>query len=112
MAKRKARNQTTNVSSGEDDEGSKRLCLFHGTTLRFCMVKSYVLEETLGFVIEYLHEFEHVCLKEFGMQKTKNAYIERYGKGLQQKFCLVLNYGDLAHDCVPTNTKIMSPWIY
>jgi hypothetical protein len=24
-----------NVSSGEDDEGSKGLCLFHGTTLRF-----------------------------------------------------------------------------
>ncbi len=56
-----------NVSSGEDDEGSKGLCLFHGTTLRFWMVEGYVLEETLGFVIEYLHEFEHVCLEEFGM---------------------------------------------
>jgi hypothetical protein len=31
------------------------------------MVEGYVLEETLGFVIEYLHEFEHVCLEEFGM---------------------------------------------
>jgi hypothetical protein len=41
------------------------------------MVEGYVLEETLGFVIEYLHEFEHVCLEEFGMQKKKKAYMER-----------------------------------
>jgi hypothetical protein len=71
------------VSNGEDDEGSKGLCPFHGTTLRFWIVEGYVLEETLDFVIEYLHEFEHLCLEEFGMQKKKKAYLNRYGKGLQ-----------------------------
>ncbi len=55
------------ISNGEDDEVSKGLCPFDGTTLRFWMVEGYVLEETLGFVIEYLHEFEHVGLEEFGM---------------------------------------------
>ncbi len=27
------------------------------------LVKGYILEDTLGFIIEYLHEFEHVIKK-------------------------------------------------
>jgi hypothetical protein len=38
-----------------------------------------------------------------------------YGKvweGAPTKVLLSLKLCDLAHDYVPTNTKIMSPWIY
>jgi hypothetical protein len=34
--------------------------VFSIAQLEGSMVKGYMLEETLGFVIEYLHEFEHV----------------------------------------------------
>jgi hypothetical protein len=27
------------------------------------MVEGYILQETLGFVIEYFHEFEHVTIR-------------------------------------------------
>jgi hypothetical protein len=33
------------------------------TQPKWSMAKGYVLEETLGFVTKYLHEFEHVLKK-------------------------------------------------
>jgi hypothetical protein len=48
----------------------------------FCTIltknlEGYVLNETMGFVIEYLQEFQHVSRKN-GMQKKKREWLERY----------------------------------
>jgi hypothetical protein len=39
------------------------------------MIKGYVLEKTLGFVTEYLHEFEHVTRR---IWDAKKEYLERF----------------------------------
>lgn len=33
------------------------------------MVEKYILDETLGFVIEYMHEFQHVSRKIWDVEK-------------------------------------------
>jgi hypothetical protein len=52
------------------------------------MVEGYVLEETLGFVTKYLHDF-NMCQGEFGMQKE---YLRRFWKVFLQKLSLVPFY--------------------
>ncbi len=51
-------------------------------SMPFCTIltknlEGYVLNETMGFVIEYLQEFQHVSRKN-GMQKKKREWLERY----------------------------------
>jgi hypothetical protein len=53
------------------------------------MAKGYILEETLGFLIEYLHEFEHVTKRVWDVKKE---YLERFWKVLLQKWCSTLFY--------------------
>ncbi len=52
------------------------------------MVEGYVLDKTLGFVINYLHEFEHV-LKRVWDAKEKGVF-EKVLKGVHTKFVLSL----------------------
>jgi hypothetical protein len=62
-----------------------------------------VLEETLGFVTKYLHEFEHVFKRLWDVNEGI------CGEVLGGVFTKVLQ--DLAHEYVFTNIKIMGPWI-
>ncbi len=52
------------------------------------MVEGYVLDKTLGFVTNYLHEFEHV-LKRVWDAKEKGVF-EKVLKGVHTKFVLSL----------------------
>jgi hypothetical protein len=73
------------------------------TQVKWLMAKGYVLEETLGFVTKYLHEFVHVFKKVWDVN-------ERIcGEVLEGGFTKVLQ--DLAHEYVFTNFEIMGPWI-
>ncbi len=74
------------------------------------MAKSYVLEETLGFVTEYFQEFEHVFKRAWDVKKEEGVSGEVL-EGAPTKFVFSPILQDLAHDYVLTNTKIMGPWI-
>ncbi len=71
------------------------------------MAKGYTLEETLGFVTEYLHEFEHVTRKVWDVEGVSREVLE----GVPTKVMLNLILRDLAHDYVLTNTEVMGQWI-
>jgi hypothetical protein len=71
------------------------------------MAKGYILKETLGFVIEYLHEFEHVTKRVLDVEEegVSGEVLE----GAPTKVMLSLILHDLAHDYVLTNTKVINP---
>lgn len=73
------------------------------------MVEGYVLDKTLEFVINYLHEFEHVS-KRIWDAKEKGVF-GKVLKGVCSKFVLRPILKDLAYKYVLTNTKIIGPWI-
>lgn len=62
-----------------------------------------MLEETLGFVTKYLHEFEHVFKRVWDVNEgiCEEVLKSVFTKKLQ----------DLAHEYVFTNIEIMGPWI-
>jgi hypothetical protein len=74
------------------------------------MADGYVLEETLGFMIEYLHEFEHVSKKIWDAEEEERIFGE-VSDGVPTKKLFIFRLCDLAHDYALTNTKIMGPWI-
>lgn len=68
------------------------------------------MEETLGFVIEYMHEFQHVSIRVWDAKEEEGVYWEVF-EGTRTKMVLSPILRDLAHKHVFINTKIMSPWI-
>jgi hypothetical protein len=72
------------------------------------MAKGYILEETLGFLIEYLHEFEHVTRRVWDVEEGVSREVL---EGAPTKVVLNPILRDLAHDYVLTHTKVMGPWI-
>ncbi len=62
------------------------------------MVKSYVLEKTLRFVIKYLQEFQYVTRRVW----DRRRYI------IKNYLTILCN---LAHNYVITNTNVMTLWI-
>lgn len=75
------------------------------------MVKGSVLDETMGFVIEYLQEFQHVPKIIWDVEKEKGVVGEVL-KGVVEKVVLSSTLRDLAHIYVLTNIEIMAPWIH
>jgi hypothetical protein len=73
------------------------------------MVKGYILKETLGFVIEYLHEFEHVTIKVWDAEEE--GVCGEVLEGVPTKVVFNPILCDLAHDYVLINTKVIGPWI-
>jgi hypothetical protein len=74
------------------------------------MAKGYVLEESLGFVIEYLHEFEHVSRKVWDAEEEEGVSKEVL-EGVFTKVVFNPILQDFAHKYVVTNINIMAPWI-
>jgi len=72
------------------------------------IVEGYMLEEKLRFVIEYLHEFEHVSIRVWDAKE--GVYGEVF-KGAPTKVVFNSILRDLAHEYVLTNIEIMGPWI-
>jgi hypothetical protein len=68
------------------------------------------LEETLGFVIEYMHECQHVSIRVWDAKEEERVYWKIF-EGAPTKMVLNPILQDLAHKYVLTNTEIMSPWI-
>jgi hypothetical protein len=68
------------------------------------------LEETLGFVIEYMHEFQHVSIRVWDAKEEEGAYWEVF-EGTRTKMVFSPILRDLTHKYVLINTEIMSPWI-
>jgi hypothetical protein len=75
------------------------------------MVKGSVLDETMGFVIEYLQEFQHVSKRIWDVEEEKGVVGEVL-KGVVEKVVLSSTLQDLAHNYVLTNIEIMAPWIH
>jgi hypothetical protein len=73
------------------------------------MTKGYILKETLGFVIEYLHEFEHVTRRVWDAKEK--GISGKVLEGAHTKIVFNPILCDLAHDYVLTNTKVIGPWI-
>jgi hypothetical protein len=74
------------------------------------MAEGYMVEETLGFIIEYLHEFEHVCKRIWDAKEKEGVF----GEVLESIFTKVVFNAilrDVAHECMLTNIEIMCPWI-
>ncbi len=82
--------------------------VFSIAQLEGSMVKGYMLEETLGFVIEYLHEFEHVSKR---VQDVKEGVSREVLEGFPTKVVFNSIFQDLTHEYVLTDTTIMGPWI-
>jgi hypothetical protein len=74
------------------------------------MVKGYVLDEIMGFVIEYLYEFQHVSKRIWDVEEEEGVVGEAL-EHVVEKIVLSSTLRDLAHNYVLTNTKIMAPWI-
>jgi hypothetical protein len=72
------------------------------------MVENYVLEETLWFVIEYIHEFEHVSRKVWDAKEEEGVFGEVL-EGASLKVLLNPILRDLTHKHVLTNIDIMTP---
>jgi hypothetical protein len=58
-------------------------------------------------VIEYLHEFEHVTKRVWGVEEEGISKEVLEGAPIRVVFSLILC--DLAHDYVLTNTKVIGP---
>jgi hypothetical protein len=72
------------------------------------MAENYVLEETLWFVIEYIHEFEHVSRKVWDAKEEEGVFGEVL-EGASLKVLLNPILRDLTHKHVLTNIDIMTP---
>jgi hypothetical protein len=74
------------------------------------MVESYLQDECLGFIIEYLQKFDIVKRHIWGVNEKKGDVGEVL-EGVGTKFHMSPTLHDLAHQYVLTNIAIMTPWI-
>ncbi len=74
------------------------------------MVEGYILDDIMGFVIEYLQEFQHVSRRVWDVEE-KEGVVGEVLKSAIEKYVFNPKLQDLAHNYVLTNIKIMSPWI-
>lgn len=94
-------------SNGVNDEGFEGLCSLRGMA-KGSMVEGYVLEETLGFVTEYLHEFQHVSSRVWDVDE---GVFREVLEGAPTKIILSPILGSFSHACVLTTTEVMGMWI-
>jgi hypothetical protein len=66
------------------------------------MAEGYIYDETISFVIEYMHEFKHVGGKIWDVKEEEDACGEVL-EGVATKFIIDPNARDLAHQYVMTN---------
>ncbi len=66
------------------------------------MAEGYIYDETISFVIEYMHEFKHVGSKIWDVKEEEDACGEVL-EGVATKFIIDPNARDLAHQYVMTN---------
>jgi hypothetical protein len=74
------------------------------------MALGYVLDETLGFVTEYMQMFTHVRHRVWDANEEVGMYGEVL-EGSGSKFCLLPLAQDLAHHYVLTNAACLTPWV-
>jgi hypothetical protein len=74
------------------------------------MASGYVLDETLGFVTEYMQMFTQVRCRVWDANEEEGVYGEVL-KGSRSKFRLLPSTRDLAHHYVLTNAACLAPWV-
>jgi hypothetical protein len=74
------------------------------------MASGYVLDETLGFVTEYMQMFTQVRHRIWDGNEEEGVYGEVL-EGSGSKFCLLPSTQDLAHHYVLTNAACLAPWV-
>jgi len=75
------------------------------------MASRYVLDETLGFVTEYMQMFTHVRHRLWDANEEEGVYGEVL-EGSGSKFRLLPSARDLAHHYVLTNVACLAPWVW
>ncbi len=74
------------------------------------MASRYVLDETLGFVTEYMQMFTQVRRRLWDANEEEGVYGEVL-EGFGFKFRLLPSARDLAHHYVLTNAACLAPWV-
>jgi hypothetical protein len=74
------------------------------------MASGYVLDETLGFVTEYMQMFTQVRRRAWDANEEEGVYGEVL-EGSGSKFHLLPSAQDLAHHYVLTNATCLAPWV-
>ncbi len=74
------------------------------------MASRYVLDETLGFVTEYMQMFTQVRRRLWDANEEERVYGEVL-EGSGSKFHLLPLARDLAHHYVLTNATCLAPWV-
>ncbi len=78
--------------------------------LEALMALGYVLDETLGFVKEYMQMLTQVRCWIWDVDEEKGVYGEVL-EGSRSKFRLLPSAWDLAHQYVLTNATCLAPWV-
>jgi len=74
------------------------------------MAKGYFLDETIGFVTEYLQDFRHVRRRIWDAYEEEGVYGEVV-EGATTKLTLDPIAQDVAHQYVITNVACLAPWV-
>jgi hypothetical protein len=74
------------------------------------MAEGYILDETIGFVTEYLQDFRHVRNRIWDADEDEGVYGEVV-EGAATKLTLDPVTRDVAHQYVITNVACLAPWI-
>jgi hypothetical protein len=74
------------------------------------MAEGYILDETIGFVTEYLQDFRHVRHRIWDADEEEGVYGEVV-EGAATKLTLDPVTRDVAHQYVITNVACLAPWV-
>jgi hypothetical protein len=75
------------------------------------MAEGYILDETIGFVTEYLQDFRHVRHRSWDADEKEGVYGEVV-EGAATKLTLDPVTRDVAHQYVITNVACLALWVH
>ena len=73
------------------------------------MALGYIKDETMGFLTEYMGEFEHVKSRVWKAHEEEET-IAVVLEGAATRLHITRNVRDVAHEYVLQNTLLMAPW--
>ncbi len=73
------------------------------------MALGYIRDETLGFLTEYMAEYQHVRTRVWNADEEEGV-IGEVLQGAVTRKKITLEQRDMAHQFVLQNTKLMQPW--
>jgi len=78
--------------------------------LEGCMAKGYVMEVSMGFIIEYLQDFQAMTWKVWDVEEEEGVSREVL-EGASSQIVLDPANWDMAHHYVLINTNTMADWV-